>query len=253
MTLWRYQTDANRAGEIEHRRLLAKAPVETWMPMVEKRMEDTKRIFRKLNLPINHLWDVAEIGADKCQRIMALVEEYGMKGYAIDISPDMLRLGAAIAQHRNWPDGRRLKMQPIDLMEYEPDVPFHLVICFATVHHFPDPRPVFAKVKKMLGPKGYFYFDREPMKSYLGLHEVKRIWGGIKYGREPETKYGILEDSFPLEEWIKAFDLFEDWDVSLSWPHTPYRLDMRKVKESRWLRSLARTTGGRLSGLLRKF
>jgi len=271
---YRYQDDTNRAGEIEYRRGVAAVEKEDparFIALIKQRMEDTVDIFhgldKKFNIGIHKDMVFGEFGAERAQRILALIHEYGLeKAYAFDISPDMLEISRIISEtcYRPEYNGKQLPHEKLvlvagDFMKAKENIhpqQLDFVFCFATIHHFPDPRPVFQAAHSLLKDGGHFYFDREALRSWLGLHEVARLGAYLRHGRIIEREYGILETQFSLEVWKEAFDTFQDWDIRLKYPvpvlEKIYNVDFKKVSRNALLSLMAQSFGGRLHGILRK-
>ncbi len=234
-------------------------------------MQNTVEIFHELNkkysIGIHNGMVFGEFGAERAQRVLALIDEYGLeKAYAFDISPDMLEISRIISEARYKAEyqGRQLPHEKLvlvagDFMKAKENIDpqqLDFVFCFATIHHFPDPRPVFQVAHSLLKDGGYFYFDREALRSWLGLHEVARLGMYLRHGKVVERDYGILETQFSLEIWREAFDTFQDWDIHLKYPmpvlENIYNFSVEKVARSALLRFTSQTFGGRLYGILRK-
>jgi len=272
MSDYRYQNDTNKAGEVAFRQMLAAEDKDHPYRLVhtmKERIEETIRVFKSLEqaygLRITKDTVFGELGAERAQRMLALIDHYGLeKAYAFDISPDMLNLSKMISEtFFKKSDGRGLPHEKLvlvaeDFLKVKEKIhpaQFDFVFCFATIHHFPDPRPVFQTVHSLLRDGGYFYFDREALRSWLGLHEVARFRGYFQHGSIIERKYGILETQFSLKRWREAIEIFDDWHVDLKYPVPglyKLKMDFRSVADSRVLSFAAQLLGGRIFGLLRK-
>jgi SAM-dependent methyltransferase len=269
---YQYQNDTNKQGEITFRRQLAQQEAEhpeLILPTMKKRIAETVAVFhsleRRYSLSLSKNTVVGELGAERAQRVLALIDHYNLnKAFAFDISPDMLSLSEVIST-RCFPksDGtfphQRLTLVPGDFLQAKKMIgeqPIDFMFCFATIHHFPDPRPVFQTVYSLLNDGGYFYFDREAMRSLLGLHEVARLPGYLAHGKIIERDFGILETQFSLERWLEALNIFDDWDVHLKYPlpvlEKIYNFDFRTLTHNAFIRTISRLFGGRIYGLLRK-
>jgi SAM-dependent methyltransferase len=242
------QTEQTKAGEIEMRRKEAieerGTPKLVW-DRIGDSMTETILIFGNLGIVHQHS-KVAEIGAGRCQRLIALCHAFNIAPTAFDISPDVLALSELMTT---------IPIERVagDILETHKAFigRFDVVFCIATVHHFPDPLPVFQAAHAMLKPGGVFYFDHEPLRSYLGLHELARWKSYLMYGRVIDREYGVLETQFTLEEWEKAWAVFPRWDIRLTYPYPILRklINFNMKNPPRWL---VKTLGGRLSGTLWK-
>lgn len=271
---YKYQDDTNRAGEINYRKGVAEVEKEhpdRVMTMVRERMENTVGIFHELdtkyNIGIHKDMVFGEFGAERAQRVLALIHEYSLeKAYAFDISPDMLGISRIISEtfYQDEYKGKRLPHEKLvlvadDFLKAKENIhpqQLDFVFCFATIHHFPDPRPVFQAVHSLLKDGGYFYFDREALRSWLGLHEVARLGTYLRFGKIIERDYGILETQFSLRVWKEACDMFHDWDIRLKYPapvlEKLYNVSLSTVTGNPLLRFASQVLGGRIYGILRK-
>ena len=271
---YKYQADSHKTGEINYRKGVAdveeKNP-DQYMDMMKIRMQETVNIFQRLDekykIGINKDMVFGEFGAERAQRILALIHHYNLeKGYAFDISSDMLKISKIISEccYKDEYKEKKLPHEKLvlvgdDFLKAKDNIKpqqLDFVFCFATIHHFPDPRPVFQTVHSLLKDGGYFYFDREALKSWLGLHEVARFRTYLRWGKIIEREYGILETQFSLKIWKEAFDLFEDWDIHLKYPAPVlehlYNFDVKKIAMNSFSRFASQVFGGRIYGVLRK-
>jgi SAM-dependent methyltransferase len=271
---YKYQADSNKSGEINYRKGVAEVEEKNpdqYMDLMKQRMVETTDIFHRLDerykIGINKDMVFGEFGAERAQRVLALIHRYNLnKGYAFDISPDMLNISKIISENcfRNEYQEKKLPHEKLvlvadDFLKAKENIKpqqLDFVFCFATIHHFPDPRPVFKTVHSLLKDGGYFYFDREALKSWLGLHEVARFRTYLRFGKIIEREYGILETQFSLKIWKEAFDLFEDWDIRLKYPapvlERLYNFDLKTIAGNEFLRFASQVFGGRIYGILRK-
>jgi len=175
-----------------------------------------------------------ELGAERCQRALALENELDAQGLAVDISFDMLRFAAVVARHLGY------KKMPIriccdvyNLPIRDDALPF--VFCYQTLHHFPDPGPICKEVARVLRDRGVLYFDEEPVKGTITrlarlyhrrghrLSALEKLLGKlhllsvISKGDELELAHGILEEEFDLKTWQKALAPFQDVRMTINW------------------------------------
>ncbi len=269
---YKYQVDKNKQGEITYRKMVAEHEQQDLSGIInvmKERIVDTVQVFEKLdkkyNIGITKDMVFGEFGAERAQRVMALMDHYQLqKSYAFDISPDMLNLSKAVsescfAKSNNGLPHERLVLVADDFLKAKENIQpqqLDVVFCFATIHHFPDPRPVFKTVYSLLKDGGYFYFDREALKSWLGLHEVGRFRTYLEHGHIIERDHGILETQFSLRTWKEAIETFEHWDVRVKYPlpglEKVYNFNLKHVFKNPALKTMLQFSGARIFGLLRK-
>ena len=97
-----------------------------------------------------------------------LANEFGASGFALDISADSLRYGAALKDR--W----HLSRAPIRVAGDAVNLPFaegsiRFVMAFQMLSQFMDMESVFLEVKRVLAPGGVFLFAEEPLKRLLTL------------------------------------------------------------------------------------
>jgi SAM-dependent methyltransferase len=274
MSDYRFQNETNKAGEVTYRKMVAdqeKDDPNSLIPTMKERMKETLQVFHgleeKYNLHITKDMIFGEFGAERAQRMLAIMDKYDLtKAYAFDISPDMLKLSGMISElcfTKKEGNGKlpheRLTLVADDFLKAKQNIQpeqLDFVFCFATIHHFPDPRPVFKTAYSLLKDGGYFYFDREALRSWLGFHEVARFRYYLMHGKIIERDYGILETQFSLKTWLEAINTFEDWDVRLKYPAPVlehiYNMSLHSITDNALLRTMAQLSGGRMHGLLRK-
>ena len=235
----KYQTQENINGEIEFRS--GYEDFDNVKRMLSSRIDETVDIFKDFDIEE----PVAEFGAERCQRILAVISKFKLSsGYAYDLSERSMSMADIIGERlfSDSPHKRLIRISD-DFLSNHYTNHFGFVFCFATLHHFPDPRPVFAAVHRMLKKDGIFYFNREAVESLIGLHEVVRA---IKNkGVVKERRYNIIETQFPLEVWEECFSKFSKCDITLKLPLLSFRLH----KLNKLTRLIIKITGARISGL----
>ncbi len=257
------QTIDNKKGEIEFRKKLV-AQIQTnntcitgqptqeeYITILKQRVDDTRIIFKKLQKKGIPLSPFLEIGAERGQRAMVLSNEFDAQGYYSDISYDSLIYGKTVAKSLGF------KKLPIGICCDAYNLPFKtgsipFIFCFQTLHHFPDPKPVFEEIKRVLTPGGYFYFNEEPIKHVFNLNLWRRdyhlrwfekilkttgLLHFISQIGKSEVDHAILEKEFSLETWEKALNVFPNVETKIFvFPFGPtiYRT---KTKPSGWMNS----------------
>lgn len=200
------------------------------LEIMRQRVASTRRAMRRLLADGISLSPFIELGAERCQRALVLVNEFDAQGIAIDISFDMLRLGAEVAKSLGYEkvpmriccDANNLPVR---------DSALSFAFCYETLHHFPDPSPIIKELARVLGDQSILYFDEEPVKgsiyrftrlyqrhghrlspfenilNRLGLLPLISKAGGI------ECEHGILEEEFDLNTWQQALAPFQNTEV----------------------------------------
>jgi ubiquinone/menaquinone biosynthesis C-methylase UbiE len=207
-----------------------------------------------------------EIGAERGQRSLAMENNMGLNGAAIDISFDMLKSCnhyQKVFKKEKAP--QRICCDVYTLPFSSNSIPF--AFCYQVLHHFPDPGIVLKELYRMLLPGGHFYFDEEPYEKKLHLNLYKRkvyakgtinerkIWKAIDYFFAREIKneedYSIVEnDEISLKTWKQILQIFNEKEITIT--------SVRKIRsdlfnpENRIIYLMATLLGGEISGLCRK-
>jgi len=273
----RQQID-NKRGEITFRRKLYRQQVlgeeifedeydaSEIEGVLRRRMADTVQTIGELRSSGIVVSPYLEVGAERGQRALALENELGGEGAALDLSLDLLRscehyrrrFGLSRGPIRICGDAYRLPF-------VSGSVPF--VFCYQTLHHFPDPSPIVAEIHRILMPGGHFFFAEEPYRRRLRwkLYAVRRGARGSP-GRGPILRFldrmfaeeVVNEETFGV---IENHDLtVDEWRRSLA-PFQEVRLTLRTARvfevdpDRSWnpaTRIAAHLLGGLVSGLGRK-
>lgn len=265
-------------GEIEFRARLVRQQVEGAAEFADEhdaagieailaeRMADTEAKLRELQATGVPLSPYFELGAERGQRSLVLENRLDARGAAGDISADMLRSCAHYAERfdlarlplRLCCDANRLPLRTASL-------PF--VFCYQTLHHFPDPAPIVAELRRVLVPGGWLYFDEEPIRRLLRLrlYRAAPIYSTSAQRASRwrqkldsfcaarvcnEEAFGIVEnDDITLAQWRRALEGF-DGEVTL---HTVHGIETDLFRPRRRVhRVLAHLFGGVIAGLVRK-
>ncbi len=238
----RLQPLAAKLGEVRFRQKLVKQHLgkERSIPkepdrkeiikILKQRINATRKILKKLKNKDFLLSPFLEIGAEKGQRSMLLVNEFGAQGFAADLSLESLASAGIFAESLGFQKLPTLLCCDAHHLPFK-DNRFPFVFCFETLHHFPDPSPIVKEIYRVLAPGGIFYFGEEPVKQTFNLNLWRRGYHlnplekflkaiGIlpfltKIGKS-EVNHGILEEEFSLKTWQKALSIFEKAELMIT-------------------------------------
>ena len=236
------QTVSNLRGEIEFRRKLAEQHVTGRMllpdyygkdahdEILRERMTTTLRDLTALRARGVQLSPFLELGAERGQRSLVLVNDLGATGIAADISFDQLKTAEHFAQLFGKPNLPVRICCDINHLPLRSNA-FPFVFCYEFLHHFPELTPVVREIHRVLGD-GTFFFNEEPyhrpklvlfrqrQKIYAEsvLQRSKLLRFLSKFFTEEicdEREHGIVENhDIPLSDWIAATKLFAGHDVT---------------------------------------
>ncbi len=227
---------------------------------------------------IGEMTPFLEIGSNVGHSSYMLSNEFGASGFALDISADSLRYGAALQDR--W----HLARAPIRVAGDALNLPFaegslRLVMAFQMLSQFMDIESVFLEVKRVLAPGGVFLFAEEPLKRLLTLRLYRcpyydtmkpwerklHQWGLLGYlvrdviGAHQEESFGIRQNhSMGLKEWHELIHKhFADAEYQIFVPERGWgeRIVKRAAigldpHHSEW--RAARLLGGTLAAVCRK-
>src|SRR3990172_208407 len=175
------QTLENQLGEVTFRKKLSEQhkgkklyfegqpTKDVILEEFQKRIEVTKEDFDKLlgkGLPLSPF---LEIGAEKCQRAMFLVNKLGLNGFAADLSYESLKSARDFLKPLGFTKlPKRICLDAYHLPFRDNSIP--LIFYYETLHHFPDPKPVLDEAYRVLRSDGALFFNDEPIKQLLNLH-----------------------------------------------------------------------------------
>lgn len=192
------------------------------LEILKQRVDKSREIFKKLSNNGVPLSPFLEIGAEKSQRAMILVNEFKGGGFAADISFDSLAVAPKFARMLGFNKLPKLICCDAYSLPFA-DNSFPFVFCFETLHHFPHPKPVIEEIHRVLIPGGVFYFGEEPIKQIFNLNLWRRGYHLTTFEKllkvtgllpflsrigKTETKHGILEEEFTLDTWKQALSNF---------------------------------------------
>lgn len=206
-----------------------------------------------------------EIGAGNVQRSAMLVNEFGVDGVATEISFKSLKNAQHVYTLLDFESGPLLICCDAHHIPFLPNT-FAFVFAYQTLHHFDDLRPIIAECHRVLARHGHFFFDEEPVDSWVRRmargnrmlsHPPTRAQAlAMKIGVEKlfwddgehERSQGITEARFDIDEWREFLQPFKVESVVVN-RKLKLRSDLYKPALTAFLSSL---TGGNIRGLCRK-
>lgn len=256
------QTQKNKKGEVIFRKKLAEQFLgktthypgeptsDQYKSIIRDRIKDYTNYFKKLQKKNIPLGPYLELGAGVGQGAMLLQNSFTVQGFTSDISYETLQLADTYKKQL------RYKKMPIRICCDLYNLPFRsgsipFIFTFQTLHHLPDPYPALKEINRVLAPAGFFYFNEEPISQWINLNLWRRdrnlrwfekilkmfiILHFISRIGKSETDHNILEETFSLDTWKKALDIFDNAEVNLS--IFPFGLNIHKVKNdnSGWIK-----------------
>ena len=238
------QSIENLKGEIEFRAKLATQHVsgEVLLPdyyhkeehdqILRERVEATRKKMKELEKMGINFAPFLELGAERGQRSLVLVNDFGANGIAVDISYHQLRTMeyfSRLFQREKLPI--RICCDANHLPFKSSSFPF--IFCYEFLHHFPSLEPIMKEIHRVLS-NGYFYFDEEPFKRMLKFTlyrqkskiysksasqknmYVRLIESFISDTPCDEVEHGIVENNtISLREWINALSIFDERNADL--------------------------------------
>ena len=236
--------------------------------------ENTRRgtvIRRHLDF-IGPMTPFLEIGANAGHSSYMLANEFGARGFALDLSADSLRHGRALMD--TW----KLEHAPIRVAGDAANLPFadsslRMVCAFQMFSQFMDIESVFREVARVLQPGGVFLFAEEPLRRKLSLrlyrcpyYETMKPWERRLYdwgllgflvrdviGAHQEESFGIRQNhTMGLKEWdtlARKYFAEQEYDVFVPERGWGERM-VKSAAGSEW--RAARMLGGTLAAICKK-
>ena len=213
-----------------------------------------------------------EIGANAGHSSYMLANEFGARGFALDLSADSLRHGRALMDE--W----KLEHAPIRVAGDAANLPFadsslRMVCAFQMLSQFMDIESVFREVARVLQPGGVFLFAEEPLRRKLSLRLYRcpyyetmkpwerrlHDWGLLGFlvrdviGAHQEESFGIRQNhTMGLREWdtlAKKYFAAQEYDVFVPERGWGERI-VKSAAGSEW--RAARMLGGTLAAICKK-
>jgi ubiquinone/menaquinone biosynthesis C-methylase UbiE len=143
-----------------------------------------------------------EIGANAGHSSYMLCNEFGARGFALDISADSLRHGRVLQE--TW----GLAHAPVRMAGDALHLPFQdnslkTVLAYQMLSQFMDIEAVIVEVKRVLQPGGLFIFAEEPLRRLLSLRLYRApYWEQMKPWERKLHEWGLL--GFVVQDVIGA-------------------------------------------------
>ncbi len=218
-----------------------------------------------------------EIGANAGHTSYMLANSFDAHGYALDLSADALRYGAALQ------DVWKLSRAPVRIAGDALNLPFRdgslrLVMAYQMLSQFMDIGSVFTEVRRVLAPGGVFLFAEEPLKRLLSLRLYRcpyydamkpwerklHDWGLLGYlvkdviGAAQEESFGIRQNhSMDLKRWHRlirehfADQRYEIFPAERGWGERAVAGLARLARRRGSVWTVARLLGGTLAAVCR--
>jgi SAM-dependent methyltransferase len=215
------QTLSTKRAEVEWHNFASFGQPERVLGVYEEENRRRGNLLRKHLEFAGPLEPFLEIGAAAGHSSYMLENEFGAKGFALDISADALRHGIHLM------DAWKLEHAPVRLTGDAANLPFRdgslrFVMAFQMLSQFTGLDQVVEEVHRVLAPGGVFFLAEEPLKRILtlGLYRCpyresmkgweRKLddWGLLGFlvrdviGAAQEEEYGIRQNhTMGLSEW----------------------------------------------------
>ena len=238
------QTVGSQKGEVEFRRKLYQQQVdgqeifsdefdvEGIKNILTTRMLATREQIGGLRQSGLTISPYLEIGAERGQWSLVMENDLQASGIAADLSFDMLKSADYYSKVFNKSKiPLRVCCDVNNLPFLSNSIPF--VFCYDTLHHFPDPTPVIAEIKRVLAPGASFFFGQEPYKKifHVNLYKGTKVYSrrALNFGKLKkiidyflaarignELDYGIIEnEEIHIGHWKRALNIFPEKNIQL--------------------------------------
>jgi ubiquinone/menaquinone biosynthesis C-methylase UbiE len=229
------------------------------LAVMGERISQTRGDMQALTKMGASLTPYIELGAERGQRALVLENEFGVKGFALDISFEMLRYASLVAEHFDY------TRMPVRIACDAYNLPFQnsvieFAFCYQTLHHFPTPQPICEELLRIQKANGILFFDDEPVKGYitkftrlyhrrghrLGAFEKILSRAGLlamlSKADDLEKEHNILEEEFDIPTWRRALCDFHPLEVIVN---RKLRIRLNSLNWS-WRARFAQLMGGNI-------
>lgn len=254
----------NKAGEVQFRAKLFEQQAEgsagiegeldgaQMLTEMRRRMEMSRAEFKELAAEGILQEPFLELGAERGQRSLVLANDFGLQGYAADLSFESLRYADFLAQQ----DKLAKMPQRVCCDAYKlpfADNSIGFAFCYQTLHHFPAPAPIFQELYRVLRPGAALHVNEEPIQRTWKLPLWKRhvtpsesrnkyvryaknyLLDFISEAHVNEVDYGICEnDDISLRQWEQSFGEAASKNIQVKLLPIPKWMSRIEHNPSRW-------------------
>jgi len=272
------QTLSVKRAEVEFHNFASLGEPERNLRIYAEENERRGGIITKHRDFIGPLTPFLEIGANAGHTSYLLANEFGARGFALDLSADALRWGMALQEAWNYP------LAPVRVGGDAVHLPFRdeslrFVMAYQTLSQFMNIESVLVEVKRVLAPGGIFLFGEEPLLRKLSLrlyrcpyYETMKPWerelhdrGLLGYlvrdviGAHQEESFGIRQNhSMGLKDWHEliqkhfAEHRYELFVPERGWGERVVKKAAIRLDPYRSVWRAARLLGGTLTAICKK-
>lgn len=152
-----------------------------------------------------------EIGTERGQQVLWLANAEQAFSVGLDISLDVLKRASIVKEDLSYPRDALLVCGDALCLPFR-DNSFEFVFCFQTLHHFTYLGTLFDEIKRVLRPGGRFFFSEEGCRD----DETVPLWPDPH--KVLELDYGIIENAFTKDIWLREISRFDVIFVEYSPP-----------------------------------
>ena len=257
-----------KRAEVEFHNFASLGEPERALEHYARQNQNRASVIGKHRAFIGGMTPFLEIGANVGHSSFMLAQQFGAKGFALDISADALRHGR-----------REFEMPVVRVAGDAAKLPFRdeslqFVMAFQMLSQFSDIEQVFVEVKRVLRPGGVFFFADEPMLRLLSLRLYRAPyynlmrpwerklydWGLLGYlvkdviGAQQEESFGIRQNhTMYLADWKRLIGKhFAAMEYETFVPERGWGERLVKRLATRRGSGAARLLGGTLAAFCKK-